>query len=1732
MAGDDDDAQLVTLHRQRGALKAKVTAFSNFLNTIKQKEPKDLTVAEIRQLETRIERIVPILDRLEQLQNKIYLFPDVQEVTEMEYVSQFEDTYFTVVSEAKALLELATFDDTQPEIHTSTSGVGLRSNASSVASFANLQGVKLPTINLPKFNGQYVKWLEFHDTFASLIHDNESLSDVQKFHYLRASLESDASDIIKSLQISAANYDIAWKLLCDRYTNKKLLIQNHLSELFNLKDIKTESAAQLRELSDTVTKHLRSLDALQQPTDQWDRIIIYLVTSKLDRQTARDWESYKIVGELPSLEELKTFLSFRADMLDNLNRFRVDTFKPQKPKVVKSYTSSNCSCYLCKGAHAIYNCDQFLALPIKERLDKVNSLKLCSNCLRNNHLSKDCNTRFQGCRKCKQKHNTLLHIDKPDQSTVDHQASLSAQLASTSCHILLATALVQIKDNQGHWHSCRVLLDSGSQSNFITIEFFRRLGISKSNVNISVQGINQVVSPINSQCVVSLKSNVNNFSTQLKCLIIDKISENLPSVTIDTINLKLPDNLQLADPSYDIPGKIDLLIGAQLFWSLLTEGQVRLGKGLPVLQNSYFGWILSGPFQTRFTSSSTCYFSKTFDVQQQLQKFWELEECPNVKCLSDEEQQCEDYFIDTIQKDETGRFIVSIPLKDSPGRLGESRSTAMKRFQHLEKRFHFNPILKESYTNFMTEYLNLGHMSRIEAPDDSIPHFYIPHHGVINENSLTTRLRVVFDGSCPSSSGISVNDLQLVGPTVQSDLFTILIRFRQHLVAFSADVQKMYRQILVRPDERRFQRILWREDPSLPVTSFELNTVTYGTAAAPYLATRCLIQVANEYSTKFPEASNIIKSDFYVDDVLSGGNSIEDVKILCAQISSILQQVHFPLHKWVSNDPEVRSQFSISTSDSSPIYLGSGEMSKTLGLYWLPSIDSLTYKISDSRISENVSKRQILSTVSQIFDPLGLLSPCIIIGKSIMQLLWQEKLGWDDIIPKSISDKWIKIQRDLSVLNNLQIPRHILCQNPVLVQLHGFSDASEIAYAACIYAKAVDCNGDSHVNLVCAKSKVAPLKRLTIPRLELCGAHLLSKLISVVKNSLRLDISHTYLWCDSTIVLGWLKTCPSLLKVFVSHRVSEIQSNSKNATWLHVPTADNPADLASRGVYPKQLTDSHLWWHGPVWLSSDDSHWPHQTLQDSVTSLPEIKRVEISLVSSSLQFPIEINKFSSFNKLIRSTAFCLRFIHNIQIHDSKDESENESKVETKKKSNRLIGSLSVDELNHALVLIIKSVQYEFSNDIRCLQSDTLLPSKSKILGLNPFLDTEGILRVGGRLQSAEVSFDKKHQILLPKHHFTRLLFSHEHKRLLHAGPQLLLSVIRDKYWPLDGRNLARFTVHKCVICFRNKPVNVSPQMGNFPKDRVKQAFPFQVSGVDYAGPLTIKDRMGRGCKTSKCYVAVFVCFSTKAIHLELVSNLSTEAFLASLKRFIARRGKPTKLFSDNGSNFIGADRELKQLVERLKSDENLILAELAQEGISWSFIPPSSPHFGGLWEAGVKSFKFHLKRVASNVHLTFEQLLTLLTQIESVLNCRPLTPMSTDPNDLEPLTPSHFLIGRKLTNIPEENLLDLPQNRLSNFQLVQQLYQHFWSRWNNEYLHTLQQRKKWQRPSPNVKVGTMVLLKTDDTPSVSWPVGRIVEVFPGKDDTVRVVKVQTARGIYKRSITKVYPLPMDEEGHC
>ncbi|XP_065368808.1 uncharacterized protein LOC135961242 [Calliphora vicina] len=1298
---------------------------------------------------------------------------------------------------------------------------------------------RLPSMKLPKFSGKYAEYKNFISLFESLVDSDITLTEIEKFNHLISCLSDEALGTVKAYQISEQNYSKALQSLKRVYDNPCLIFFDNITKLFDLPEMSKPSATSLRSMIDTVSAIYGSLLSIGDDKAITNAIIIHLVMTKVDPITRSKWEEQLDYEKLPLWSDCEVALNKRYQHISaeeasssrlkpNTNFTRKNESFSKKKKSSFSCQTDNqqsvAKCLFCKAAHYLSNCPSFSAVPVQQRFDFVKGVPACINCLKKGHTVTKCKS--TKCRVCSGSHHTLLHKYAANDAQPENVANSDPNVASTSRafvnhsssakdNVILATALVQIKNKSGQYVLARALLDSGSQINFVTEELSQRLQLQKQERNLSLIGIGRTNSSAKHKLQATVKSRMNSHEFSAEFWILRSISNYQPDRIISTAGWNLPDNIEFADPYFNKPQRIDMLIGAEIFFELLCVGQIKLNPNIPTLQKTLLGWIVSGKYkELKHFNKNVCHLSSLTENEDSLdsivRRFWELEEIPReANVLSIEHQECEKSFSKSVQRLPSGRFKVALPFKADPNTLGLSFETARRRFLSLERRLSKEPQTKEMYNSFMKEYINLGHMSIADNKVPDVSHYFIPHQCVLRPQSSTTKLRVVFDASCKTSTQLSLNDLLMIGPTIQEELYSTLLRFRMHKYAITADIEKMYRQVLIDEADRNYQLILWRENQSQNIEIYKLNTVTYGTSSAPFLAIRCLTYVSELFEKSLPIGSKVIKRDFYVDDLLTGADSIEDLNIIRSQVTQILQSAGFNLTKWFSN---CYDQDSITIQKSVQI---NQDFTKTLGTYWIPKSDVFKYHLDDLFQNLKATKRNILSVSARLFDPLGLLCPLIIKAKILLQELWLMQLDWDESIPTRLDTSFTDFKANLLKIDIIEIPRFVLTSSNTECQIHGFSDASMRAYGCCIYIRS-RASGKTSCRLLTAKSKVAPLKTKSLPRLELCAAHLLSKLWSKIKHTILFKVENVTFWTDSEITLHWIQTHPSTLATFVSNRVSEIQELSGQATWRHVPTKENPADIVSRGCNVEELVDS-VWFNGPKFLLEETNMWPvneHFELTPEQKSLETRKTNVFLAVEENEINPIAkiIESYSSYNKMIRVFSYVFRFLDI-----------------ARGKQFRNIGIPTAKEINWTFLQLIEFIQKrEYAEELKKLSKSQVLPSN--LQRLNPFVHqykdeyrSFSLLRVGGRLLNAPIDHDAKFPLLMPKKSYFMVLYlRHLHLEHCHAGAKALVAILRDKIWLINAREACSRVVRKCIHCFRYKPKLMNQIMGNLPADRVRR----------------------------------------------------------------------------------------------------------------------------------------------------------------------------------------------------------------------------------------------------------------------------------------------------------------------
>ena len=1005
----------------------------------------------------------------------------------------------------------------------------------------------------------------------------------------------------------------------------------------------------------------------------------------------------------------------------------------------------------------------------------------------------------------------------------------------------------------------------------------------------------------------------------------------------------------------------------------------------------------------------------------------------------------------------------------------------------------------------------------------------------------------MFDGSS-QFKGESLNAHLLTGPDLTNALAGVLCRFRKESIAFMCDVKEMFYQFNVNQEHRDFLRFLWwpNGDYHQEPIDCRMNVHLFGAASSPGCSNFGLKQIATDNADEFgQEAAEFIHKDFYVDDGLKSVATEEEAIDLIVKTKRMCERGCLHLHKFVSNSRKVMQVVPAEdrAKDVKELNLLQDTLpiEKALGVQWC--IESDTFQFRMTFQDKPLTRRGVLSTVMSVYDPLGLLAPIILPGKQILQELCGSSAEWDDPLTDALRARWEKWRSNLLAVDSLAIDRSY---KPVdfgevkTTQLHHFCDASTTGYGQCTYMRLTNNEGRVHCTLVMGKSRVTPLKPITIPRLELTAAVVSVRVSSYLQSELRLENVEEFYWTDSNVVLGYIKNDSKRFHVFVANRVQQIRQCSSPSQWRHVRTHENPADGASRGLTIDQIKTS-IWLTGPRFLWEDEV--PDNDLQerfDIPSDDPEVKKAQVHDTHIELTgFDLtRLDRFSSWYQVKRAIANCLRYKSYLRRRCIERRQRAEQRDDI---VHAVMESMSANLLLQAEKEIIKHVQRDvYKDEIRTLegmkddatarsvrQTRRHCKTASRLHQLDPFLDDDGILRVGGRLRRSETSYERKHPAILPQNHLTGLIVAHCHAKVAHQGRGMTINRIRaEGYWILGCSHFVSKFISRCVTCRRLRRPPQIQKMADLPKDRLTPAPPFTYCGVDCFGPWIIKESR----KEVKRYGLIFTCMASRAVHIETLNSLTTDAFINALRRFISVRGPIRQLRSDRGTNFVGAANELAKAWKEM--DHEKVKRHLLQRDecdyFDFTFNFPSASHMGGVWERQICSVRRVLEAMLcqSGQQLDDDSLRTLLCEAAAIVNSRPLAvEFLNEPAHPEPLTPNHLLTQKSRVILPPPG--SFPREDVyarKRWRRVQHLANEFWSRWKKEFLSQLQSRQKWTIPKRDMKVGDIVIIKDDNVPRNTWPLGRIAEAYASDDNLVRKVKIKVGDSKLNGQGKRITPL--------
>ncbi|XP_071944680.1 uncharacterized protein [Antedon mediterranea] len=1747
-----------TLTLQRRNRKGLVTRSLNTLSALLKTE--GVTIVDIDDQLERVDEAFKVVEKAHLALLDVIDDDDIFEQEE-EWMAKVEKEYTDQRRSALAhSCELRKVDHGNEKVDAAnnqqgTKAVGeLKTSSSNLSMDSLVKAMSLPRPELQMYDGNPLRYWPFIRAFDVLM--SEVSDDNFKLTTLLKYCRGRASDALQCclMRPPTEGYKLAREILSERFGDKGTIVQTWVDKIVNRPKI---DVAELRQFTDDLSSCRETLDAMGFLGELNNQRSLRSIIDKLPRylqiRWVKEYQRIKLRGSPPTIAHVVDFVksaskeandpvfgSLVSGSVGNKPERQTTSNREPEKRRNKNFAIGSPSCQMCEGSHSLFGCLQFKEKNVEERLSFVKRNRLCFNCLKPGHNASRCLlNRTCSVAGCGQKHTKFLHIIKPkatQQQQQQHQAPASKaqphqaeQTPAASVPQQPQTQPVGHADKMNTFISLPILpvtirspesgievdayalLDSGSTSSFCTERLAKTLKVRGRPENLIINTIGDNESSVPSRIISLEVRGMGGGEPVALPLVYSTRKMTIRSSTsralkLDEVN-KWPHLNGVNLPRLD-NSEVDLLIGLDVP-DALQPLEIRAGgKGEPYATRTSLGWSLNGPVMGRNekrSSTFACEIQNNVRLDQILERFWTTD-C-DVPALDDDDRMMSvnDKRVvklwDQNVQFKDGHYHLPIPFKQRPPILPDNRHTAEVRLGHLRRKLVKDVSLKAKYAEVIKTLVEENHAEPVGNRNSTFPNWYLPHHAVPKKNG---DVRVVFDCAA-KHRGLSLNDVVMQGPDLVNSLMGVLLRFRRRQYAIMGDIKSMFHQVRVPPNERDVLRFLWwTDDEMTEVSTYRMCVHLFGGTWCPSASTYALRKAAQDNRAKVDvNITEIVNENFYVDDALISVSTEEEGVRVIKNLTALLSMGGFKLTKWIANSSEILRHVPVedraTTVKELDLEGATLPSEKALGMKWNVEDDTFGFNVNHKDTPK--TRRGVLSALSSVFDPHGFAAPFTLRGKLIVQQLVRRGVDWDESVPDDLLSRWQSWQNDLQNLQHLKIPRCLednVFGTVVARELHHFADASEIAYGVTTYLRTTNEDNCTRSALILAKSRLCPMKTVTIPRLELMAATLAVKIDKTLTREIGLKMGKSCFWTDSMIVLQYIKNEERRFKTFVSNRLATIHDGSNPEQWRHVEGIHNPADIVSRGLEARLLVNNKFWLEGPTFLRQDtDKTWPMQPDGYGDVSADDLEVKKSVNVCTNVQDNVVIqhyfDRYSSWVGLKRSVAWILRFKRYVVLKKRNDI------------QSLICDKLTVDETKQAERVIIQYTQSTRYKDI------------TNIKGLGAFLADDGIIRIGGRIElQTTLTTDQRHQILLPcDNHVTNLVIRHYHLQTGHGGIERTLADIRQKFWLVKGRRSVRRELSQCIVCKRMKARPTDQIMGLLPKSRMQIGEPpFSRVGVDYFGPLVIK----RGRTEHKRYGCVFTCMTTRAVHIEVAHSMTTDSFINVLQRFIARRGVPQEMVSDNGTNFVGAKQELRRAMTEWNRQhiDNFML----QKEISWSFNPPKASHMGGVWERQIRTIRTIMYSLVRQQTLDDESLTTLMCVIENIVNSRPITKLSDDPSDDQPLTPNHLLLLRSGPSLPPGHFAEQDIYR-RRWRQVQYLADIFWRRWVKEYLPLLQHRQKWGMEKRDLKIGDLVLITDNSTPRYQWPLGLVVDVNVGSDGHVRSVHIRTKGGVYERPITKL-----------
>ena len=1546
---------------------------------------------------------------------------------------------------------------------------------------------KLPKLTITKFNGRLEEWLPFWGKFTTEI-DSTSLPPLTKFGYLKELLEKHVRADIDGLPYTEEGYENAKAILEAEYGQPTEIVNAYVKNIMELPVITGTHPRKVKEFYKQLRFNVQSLDTLGRLADVKGNVRSTLDKLKgIKAGLVRGNESWKDWGFKDLLTELKKWTDINPveeSVTENPGPRKGDSllfppsrgsrvFKTQFKYPQQGPRGGN-QCVYCEDTeHRSIDCTEVAGVDDRRKI--LYEKRLCFNCTGARHRADECTSKLR-CQICNRKHHTSLCQEN----------NADALLVATGIPTTHVTYPVVIVEVQGIKR--RALLDTGAGSSYASAALLDR--ISKSGKR--------------KREVRKIEMLLGTSSREVELAMIDISDVNRKSsMPVEVTKVDKGELLFLDNPRYqemiakyphlsgvvmdDLDTKcrlpVHLILGAGEYAKLKTENAPKIGEpGQPIAELTKFGWTIISPGKEPLDLANVL-LTQTSHVDYE--ELCRLDVLGLTDTPPNDQRSVYAEFKEQLMRDKEGWYETGLPWRGDHPVLPNNKEGSLRRLGSLNKRLERQNLTSE-YEEIIEDQKKAGVVERADEPCVGGREFYIPHKPVVQATAESTKLRVVYDASARAFDGApSLNDSLHAGPPLQNKLWSVLVRGRFNPVAINGDLQKAFLQVRVRETDRDAMRFHWRREEHSPLETLRFTRAVFGLASSPFLLGGVIEVHLNSWEEKEPELVAKIRKELYVDDLISGSTTVHKTRELKDKASAIFKDACFHLHKWHSNVPELESAQS-PKQEGEPTYakqqLGvpQGEFSSVLGLPWNKEHDLLSITVPSEKAM--LTKRGILAKLAKIYDPLGLVSPETLSGKLIYRAACDTKRAWDAELPRDLAKAWIKWESGLPQW--FDVPRSLAVHREDIehIELHSFGDACANRVAAFVYGVVRQASGTNQ-GLIAARSRLAK-QGLTIPRLELVAGHMAVNLVANVRNALDgLPISSTHCWLDSSVALYWIRG-QGEYKQFVANRVEKINSHG-GVTWRYVPTEGNPADLGSRGG---RVNGSHLWWDGPEWLATPE-HWPadvlNQPTKESQVEAKLVQKVLAVAVDGNDEIKKVLHQFQ-LQKAIRVCAWMRRFAPNCL---------------RSRRASRIVGPLTTEETDRQRLFWERQAQQ--SCDI---ERDRVA------LNLQP--NQEELLECRGRVQG-------EYPIYLPYNSMLSLRLTEEaHRQTLHGGVGLTMAKVRSRYWIPRLRQLVRKVRGACHGCKRFQALAyAAPPPGNLPTTRTHGTNPYQVIGVDYAGPIRYRVSKKR---EGKAYVLLYACSLTRGIYLDLLLNLETAECLRSLKKFIAHRGRPERIYSDNGRTFVGAAEWMKTVMK----DERL-QTYLSTNQIKWQFNLSRAPWWGGQFERFIGLVKTALNKTIGNGMLRWEELQEVLLDVEINLNSRPLSYVEDDVQ-LPLLTPNSmlFLNSNVLPELQPYHIETADLRKRAKHLL--KCKEAMWRRWSQEYLRSLRERHRAQAGTGGDKpsFGAVVIIKSEDKNRGKWPLAIVEDLIVGNDGVVRGARLRTGKSYVERAVQHLYPLEL------